>query len=80
MAHVAAQLADKVRSLRAGLDLTQEEAAERASLEAKHWQLVEAGGTNPTLATLLSIAKALEVQVHELLHFKAPRQRVRRST
>lgn len=60
--------------------MTQQEAAERASIEVKHWQLIEAGGTNPTLATLLALAKALDVEVHELLRFKEPRERARRST
>lgn len=68
-----------MRSLRLRRDLTQQEAAERASIEVKHWQLVEAGGTNPTLATLLAVAKALDVELRQLLRFKAP-SRTRRPT
>ena len=39
-------------------ELTQEQAAELAKLDVKHWQDVEAGRTNPTVATLVGIAKA----------------------
>ena len=66
-AQAQARLAIRVRSLRKERKLTQQAAAESASIEVKHWQLIEAGGTNPTLATLLSIAKALDVEAFELL-------------
>jgi transcriptional regulator with XRE-family HTH domain len=56
-----------VRSLRNERELTQQAAAEKASIETKHWQRIEAAGTNPTLATLISIAKALDVEAYELL-------------
>jgi transcriptional regulator with XRE-family HTH domain len=79
LVHAAALLGDNVRLRRDRRDLTQQEAAERASIEVKHWQLIEAGGTNPTLATLLALAKALDIEVHELLRFKTPQSRARRS-
>lgn len=60
-------LASRVRSLRKERKLTQQAAAESASIEVKHWQLIEVGGTNPTLATLLAIAAALNVEAFELL-------------
>lgn len=63
----AQRLGERIRALRAERQLTQQAAAERADLEIKHWQLVEAGRTNPTLATLLAIAKALRVEPSELL-------------
>jgi hypothetical protein len=53
---------------RAELDLTQEQAAERAHIEAKHWQDLEAmRAGNPTLATLLAVARALKVDLTALL-------------
>jgi transcriptional regulator with XRE-family HTH domain len=63
----AERLAARVESLRRKQKLTQQAAAEAASIEVKHWQLIEAGGTNPTLATLLAVAEALDVTVSELL-------------
>ena len=64
---VTAKLAEKIRVLRTQQNLTQQVASDRADLETKHWQLLEAGGTNPTLATLIAIAKALDVELYELL-------------
>lgn len=61
------RLADRIQQLRDRRDITQQEAAELASIEVKHWQYLERGGGNPTLATLLAVAKALGVEVHELL-------------
>jgi transcriptional regulator with XRE-family HTH domain len=68
-----ARLAEKLATLRKRRDLTQEEAADRATIEVKHLQLLERGGGNPTLATLIALAKALGVEVYELL--KPPRKR-----
>jgi transcriptional regulator with XRE-family HTH domain len=44
-----------------------EECADRARLHGRHWQKVEAGEVNATLATLQRIADALGVSVAELL-------------
>ena len=44
-----------------------EESAERAHLHGRHWQKVEAGEVNATLATLLRIADVLGVTVAELV-------------
>ncbi len=56
-------LARNVRSLREGLKLTMEGASERAGMNWRHWQKVEAGEVNPTLATLVKLAHALNVDV-----------------
>jgi transcriptional regulator with XRE-family HTH domain len=62
------RLAVKIRSLRAARDLTQQETAEAAAIEVKHLQLIESGDhSNPTLATLVAVAKAFGVELHELL-------------
>jgi transcriptional regulator with XRE-family HTH domain len=60
-------LAANVRRLRQKRGLTTEESAERAHLHARHWQKVEAGEVNATLATLSRIADVLDVTVAELL-------------
>ena len=57
----------QVAYLREHAELTQAEAAERAGLDARHWGRLEAGSTNPTVQTLLSVAKALEVEPNVLL-------------
>jgi transcriptional regulator with XRE-family HTH domain len=78
MARATADLAKKIRQLRERRDLTQQAAAEAAEIEVKHWQLLEAGTrANPTLATLLAVARALDVEVHELLHFSSSTQQRR---
>ncbi len=60
------RLAKRIRELRADLGLTQEAAAERAKLDEKHWQDIESGRTNPTLATLVGVARSLGVKLGEL--------------
>lgn len=55
-----------MRALRQARDLTQEEAAEIAKLDEKHWQDIEGARTNPTVATLVGIARALEVTIADL--------------
>lgn len=46
--------------------MTQERAASNASLDSKHWQAIEAGTINVTVASLVGIAKALNVTLSEL--------------
>lgn len=60
------RLGKRVRLLREQQELSQEETADRAHVDAKHLQAIEAGRTNPTVATLLGIAKALHVELHKL--------------
>jgi DNA-binding XRE family transcriptional regulator len=60
------RLAKRVRDLRAERGFTQEEVAERAKLDAKHWQEIETARTNPTVATLVGIARALGVKLGDL--------------
>jgi len=52
--------------LRLERNLTQEQAAETAKLDEKHWQDIEGARTNPTVATLVGIARALKVTVSQL--------------
>jgi transcriptional regulator with XRE-family HTH domain len=52
------KLAANVVRYRGALGLTVEAAAERANLDRRHWQKVEAGETNATLRTLARLSRA----------------------
>lgn len=60
------RLGKRVRQLRQAAELTQEQVAERAHLDAKHLQEVEAGRVNPTVASLVGLAKALSVKLADI--------------
>jgi len=60
------RLGRRIRDLRKHKQLSQEQAAERAKIDPKHWQDLESGRTNPTLATLVGISRALGVKLAEL--------------
>jgi transcriptional regulator with XRE-family HTH domain len=64
---VAVQLGRRVRSLRQELGWSVEKAAERFGIEPAHVRRVEAGRTNPSLATLVGIAQGLSTDVVDLL-------------
>lgn len=66
---VRAQLGERVRELRVAHRATQEQLAERAGLSYKFIGEIERGKANPTIDTLWRLAKALRVEVHELLLF-----------
>ncbi len=56
----------RIRSLREGLGLTLEKAAERSDLDLKHLQKIEAGQLNVTLVTLVRLAVGLKQPMHVL--------------
>ena len=66
--HFEAQrlLAGNVRRLRESLKWTQEQAAEASGIAVRHFQKIEAGDVNVTVATLVRVAKALRVPVKAL--------------
>jgi transcriptional regulator with XRE-family HTH domain len=66
VARAVSRLGKRIRALRRRRKLTQVDAAEAAKLDGKHWQDIEAGRTNPTVATLVGIARALKVSMAEL--------------
>ena len=43
--------------------LTQEQAAEKAAIHAKHLGVIESGKTNPTFASLVALAYAYEISL-----------------
>ena len=56
----------RVRSVRHGLGLTQEELAESAGITANNLQLIENGSSNPTLASISALARSLKMSLAEL--------------
>lgn len=66
VATAVARLGKRIRELRASANLTQERAADAAKLDHKHWQDIESGRTNPTVATLVGVARALGVELRDL--------------
>ena len=57
----------RIRALRLGLDWSQEQLAERAGLNYKHYQEIERGGkTEIRFSTLVRIAQAFGVPLHAL--------------
>jgi transcriptional regulator with XRE-family HTH domain len=60
------KLGRRVRELRAQRELTQEELGRLAQLDPKHVQVIEAGGSNVTVSTLLGIAEALGCGIPDL--------------
>lgn len=61
-----AKLGKRVRALREQRGLTQEAAAGKAQLDAKHYQAIEYGRSNVTVASLVGIARAFGVTLSEL--------------
>ena len=59
-------LGRRVRGLREGLRLTQEEFARRCGISVSFASLLERGERSPSYETLLTIARALEVPVADL--------------
>jgi transcriptional regulator with XRE-family HTH domain len=66
VARALTQLARRVRAVRLERGLTQQEAADLAKIDEKHWQDIEGARTNPTIATLVGITHALKVGLPEL--------------
>jgi transcriptional regulator with XRE-family HTH domain len=56
-------LAGNVRRLREDLKWTQERAAEASGMAVRHFQKIEAGEVNVTIATLARVAKGFRVPV-----------------
>jgi transcriptional regulator with XRE-family HTH domain len=52
--------------LRRAKGMTQEDAAAKAHLDPKHFQAIEAGRANLTMASLVGIAHSLGVRLSEL--------------
>jgi transcriptional regulator with XRE-family HTH domain len=67
-----AQLGRRLREVRQARGWTVEEASERYGVEPAHVRRIEAGRTNPSLATLISIADAVSMDLADLFADRAP--------
>lgn len=69
----AKRLMARVKQIRQAYGLTQEQFAERAGLDYKYYQHVEAGRRpNLGLETLLKLAKGCGLELRQLFDFEAP--------
>lgn len=57
-----------IRDARVDHNLTQEAVFLAVPLNRSHYQQIEAGTANPTIDTLLRIARAIGVTISDLLH------------
>ena len=60
------KLGQRIKQLRAVLQLTQENLAFKVGVDRSYMGFVERGEKNPTLLTMIKIAKALKIPVKEL--------------
>jgi DNA-binding XRE family transcriptional regulator len=60
------KLGQKIRELRKTMEMTQEDLAFKVEVDRSYMGFVERGEKNPTLSTLIRIAKALRIPLSEL--------------
>jgi transcriptional regulator with XRE-family HTH domain len=63
------QLGKNIKRIRRNKNLTQEKLAEMVKVTPKYIQYIESGKRSPSLKSLYKIAKALDVQVKDLMPF-----------
>ncbi|MCT7561972.1 helix-turn-helix domain-containing protein [Aliarcobacter butzleri] len=61
------QLAEKIKSRRIQLNLSQEELAAKCGLDRTYISLVERSKRNPTYISLVKLSKGLEIDIRNLL-------------
>ncbi|MBS1490926.1 MAG: helix-turn-helix transcriptional regulator [Bacteroidetes bacterium] len=59
-----------LQKIRRGKEITQEELAYKSNISLSQIARIETGRTNPTLCTILELAKNLRVDPAELMKFK----------
>ena len=62
-------LGKKIKEIRLSKKISQTEIAYRCGFDKSNYNTIESGKRNPTITSLLKIAKALDVQLIELLDF-----------
>ena len=70
MADVKEMMGKQIKTLRQARGMSQEELAEKSSLNSKYLSGIERGKANPTLGTLTRLADALKVGVPELFNYE----------
>ena len=63
----AKKLGENLKRIRTNKNITQTELADKLKVDKSFVSNIENGKTNPTLLTITSLAKALDVSVNELL-------------
>lgn len=69
---IEAAVRGRIRELRIARGLTQEQLCERAGISIDAITRIESGSRTPTLSTLASIARALGVELSELVRTEPP--------
>jgi putative transcriptional regulator len=64
------QLAEKIKSRRLQLNLSQEALANKSGLDRTYISLVERGKRNPSYLSLIKLCDGLEIDIKELLGVK----------
>jgi putative transcriptional regulator len=62
-------LGKKIKEVRLSKKISQTEIAYRCGFDKSNYNTIEAGKRNPTVTSLIKIAKALDVKLIELLDF-----------
>jgi len=70
MKTIRKKFGEKIRELRRAKSLSQEELAFRAGVHRNYLGGIERGERNPALDNIAAIAKALDVDISELLRFE----------
>ncbi len=60
------KLGQKIKSLRIDLNMSQEDLAFKVGVDRSYMGFVERGEKNPTLMTLLKVARALKIPLKDL--------------
>lgn len=60
------KLGQRVKQLRNGLGITQEELAFKVGVDRSYMGFIERGEKNPTLSILIKLARALRISLKEL--------------
>jgi len=75
METIEKQFGERVRKLRLGRNLSQEELAFRAGVHRTYLGGIERGERNPSLKNIAAIAKALNITLSELFSFKTTNEK-----
>lgn len=65
--HFQKLLGNRIKAVRENKNVSQQELASECDFEKSNMSRIEAGKTNPTYYTLVKIAKALKVNLAELM-------------